>query len=114
VLNKLTLGDPVLSLSGGNQQKVCVAKCLITEPEIIIADEPTVGIDVRTKAEIHKLLYDLAQQGKAVILISSDLRELIHISDRILVFRDGAIVSSIMNSKDYDDSSAKIMETILG
>lgn len=109
-----SLGDPVLSLSGGNQQKVCVAKCLITEPEIIIADEPTVGIDVKTKAEIHKLLYDLAQQGKSIILISSDLRELIHISDRILVFRGGSIVSSLMNSKDYDDSSAKIMEAILG
>lgn len=108
------LGDPVFSLSGGNQQKVCVAKCLITEPEIIIADEPTVGIDVKTKAEIHKLLYDLSRQGKSVILISSDLRELIHIAERILVFRRGSIVSNLENSKDYDETSAKVMDAILG
>ena len=109
-----SLDDPILSLSGGNQQKVCVAKCLITEPEIIIADEPTVGIDVKTKAEIHKLLYDLSEQGKSVILISSDLRELIHIAERILVFREGSIVGSLENSKNYDKTSAQVMEAILG
>lgn len=106
--------DAVLSLSGGNQQKVCIAKCLITEPEIIIADEPTVGIDVKTKAEIHKLIYDLSQQGKSVILISSDLRELIQISERIMVFREGSIVGHLENSKDYDVTSAKVMDAILG
>lgn len=106
--------DVVSSLSGGNQQKVCIAKCLITKPEIVIADEPTVGIDVKTKAEIHKLIYELSQQGKSIILISSDLPELIQIAERILVFRDGAIVGEIENNKDYDSTSAKVMDAILG
>ena len=105
--------DVVSSLSGGNQQKVCIAKCLVTEPEIVIVDEPTVGIDVKTKAEIHKIIYDLSQQGKSVIVISSDLPELIQIAERILVFRDGAIVGEIENDKDYESASAKIMDAIL-
>jgi ribose transport system ATP-binding protein len=105
--------DVVSSLSGGNQQKVCIAKCLITDPEIIIADEPTVGIDVKTKAEIHKLLYNLSRQGKSVIMISSDLPELIHIAERILVFSDGKIVGELENSKDYDTMSAAVMDSIL-
>lgn len=105
--------DVVSSLSGGNQQKVCIAKCLVTEPEIIIADEPTVGIDVKTKAEIHKLLYELSQQGKSIIVISSDLPELIQIAERILVFREGAIVGEIENDKEYDSTSTKVMDAIL-
>lgn len=106
--------DVVSSLSGGNQQKVCIAKCLITEPEIIIIDEPTVGIDVKTKAEIHRLIYDMSQQGKSIILISSDLPELIQIAERIEVFRDGRIVGEIENTKDYDAMSASVMDSILG
>ncbi len=109
-----SIEDPVMSLSGGNQQKVCVAKCLITDPEIIIADEPTVGIDVKAKGEIHKILYDLSQEGKSIILISSDLRELIHMADRILVFRNGSLTGSLENSKEYDTTSAEIMDMILG
>ncbi len=114
---QIKMGDPddvVSSLSGGNQQKVCIAKCLVTEPEIIIADEPTVGIDVKTKAEIHKLIYELSQQGKSIIFISSDLPELIQIAERIQVFRDGEIVGEIENDKDYDSTSTKVMNTILG
>ena len=107
-------GDVVSSLSGGNQQKVCIAKCLATEPEIVIVDEPTVGIDVKTKIEIHKTIYNLSQQGKSIIMISSDLPELIHIAERIQVFRDGAIVGQIENNKDYDSTSAKVMNAILG
>ena len=114
---QIKMGDPddvVSSLSGGNQQKVCIAKCLITEPEIIIADEPTVGIDVKTKAEIHKLIYELSQQGKSIIFISSDLPELIQIAERIVIFREGAIVGEIENSKDYDTTSTMVMNAILG
>jgi ribose transport system ATP-binding protein len=105
--------DVASSLSGGNQQKVCVAKCLITDPDIIIADEPTVGIDVKTKAEIHKLLYELAGQGKSIIMISSDLPELIQIAERILIFSDFKVVGELENMKDYDVMSTRVMESIL-
>jgi ribose transport system ATP-binding protein len=105
--------DVASSLSGGNQQKVCVAKCLITNPDIIIADEPTVGIDVKTKAEIHKLLYELAEQGKSIIMISSDLPELIQIAERIMVFSNNKVVGELENLKDYDTMSTKVMESIL-
>ena len=103
----------VSSLSGGNQQKVCVAKCLTVNPEIIFVDEPTVGIDIKTKAEIHQLIHDLAQQGKSIVLISSDLPELIQLSDRIQVFRAGQIVGEVQNDKDYSRMSSTIMESIL-
>ncbi len=103
----------VSSLSGGNQQKVCIAKCLITEPEIIIIDEPTVGIDVNTKAEIHKLIYNLSQKGKSIILISSDFPEMIQLAERIMVFNEGTIVGELKNSKDYEKTSSKVMEMIL-
>ena len=106
--------DVTSSLSGGNQQKVCVAKCLITNPQIIIADEPTVGIDVKTKAEIHKLLYELSEQGKSIIIISSDLPELIQIAERIMVFSNNRIVGELGNKKDYDSMSTKVMDLILG
>ena len=103
----------VSSLSGGNQQKVCIAKCLVIDPEIIIFDEPTVGIDVGTKLEIHKLIYSLSQQGKSIILISSDLPELIQLAERIQVFRSGKIVGELMNTKDYDTVSSHVMEIML-
>jgi ribose transport system ATP-binding protein len=101
------------SLSGGNQQKVCVAKCLNVDPNIIIIDEPTVGIDIKTKGEIYKLIYKLSQEGKSIILISSDLPELILMSERIMVFREGAVVGELDNKKDYDIMSNAIMETII-
>ncbi len=103
----------VNSLSGGNQQKVCVAKCLITDPEIIIIDEPTVGIDIKTKREIHKLIYNLSQQGKTIVLITSDLPEMVQLADRILVFRDGVIACELVNTKSYDEMSSKILGSIL-
>ncbi len=105
--------DVASSLSGGNQQKVCVAKCLITDPDIIIIDEPTVGIDVKTKAEIHRLIYELAGQGKSIIMISSDLPELIQIAERILIFSDNKIVGELDNMKDYDTMSTRVMASIL-
>jgi ribose transport system ATP-binding protein len=90
-----------------------VAKCLITDPDIIIIDEPTVGIDVKTKAEIHRLIYELAGQGKSIIMISSDLPELIQIAERILIFSDNKIVGELDNMKDYDIMSTKVMASIL-
>jgi simple sugar transport system ATP-binding protein len=81
-----------VELSGGNQQKVVIAKSLVQEPELIIFDEPTRGVDVGAIAEIHKLINQLADEGKAVVVISSYLPEIMSLSDRILVFRMGKVV----------------------
>jgi ribose transport system ATP-binding protein len=86
-----SLNRPVKNLSGGNQQKVVIAKWLGTEPEILIMDEPTVGVDVGTKAEIIDMIRGLADAGKAVIIISSELPELLAVSDRVLVLREGRV-----------------------
>jgi ribose transport system ATP-binding protein len=77
------------SLSGGNQQKVVVGKCLVTKPRVFLLDEPTRGIDVGAKAEIYRLIGELADQGLAIVLVSSELPELMLLCDRILVLREG-------------------------
>lgn len=81
------------SLSGGNQQKAIIGKWLLTSPEVLILDEPTRGIDVGSKSEIYKLIGELAGQGKAIIIVSSELPEVMGISDRIMVIRNGEIVA---------------------
>src|SRR5262249_43951837 len=81
------------TLSGGNQQKVLLARWLNANPKIFILDEPTRGIDIGAKVEIHKLLDRLAEQGAAIIIISSELEEVLGMSDRILVMNEGRIVS---------------------
>lgn len=83
------ISDPVERLSGGNQQKVVLSKWLATEPTVLIVDEPTRGIDVGTKAEVHKLLSQKAQQGMAVIMVSSELPEVLGMADRVFVMREG-------------------------
>lgn len=103
----------VRNLSGGNQQKVSLGKGLAVEPDILIIDEPTVGIDIKTKAEIHKLMYRLTQNYKSVICISSDMPEIVQISDRIIVFKDGKIMGELENTKVYEDMSKKIMNLIM-
>ncbi|KAE9630071.1 sugar ABC transporter ATP-binding protein [Parasedimentitalea maritima] len=85
------LSDPVSSLSGGNQQKVAIAKMLSVNPKLIFLDEPTRGVDVGAKAEIHRILRDLARSGVGIVVISSELPELIGVSDRVLVVREGRI-----------------------
>ena len=87
------------NLSGGNQQKVVVSKWLNTDPEILIMDEPTRGIDVGAKREIYEIINDLVAQGKAVILISSELPEVLGMSDRVLVMKDDAIVAELTGDK---------------
>jgi rhamnose transport system ATP-binding protein len=89
------LTDAVGVLSGGNQQKVVLAKWLATEPTVLIVDEPTRGIDVGTKAEVHRLLSDLAAQDLAVLMISSDLPEVLGMADRVLVMHEGRLVADI-------------------
>ena len=85
------LEEPVMNLSGGNQQKVLIARWLLTRPRILILDEPTRGVDVGAKAEIHRLITRLAQQGAAVLMISSELPEVLGMSDRIMVMHEGRV-----------------------
>ncbi len=92
----------VSTLSGGNQQKVVIGKWLATDPEILILDEPTAGIDIGSKAEIIRLVRDLAQSGKAVIVISSELSELLTACDRILVMADGR-AHQMLDRAELDD-----------
>ena len=87
--------DPVATLSGGNQQKVVIAKWLMTDPEIILLNDPTRGIDVGTKQEIYKLMRDLANEGRAILFYSTDYAELIGCCDRIAVMYDGAILTEL-------------------
>ena len=100
-IEKLAIATPTEEketrlLSGGNQQKVVLAKWLAVDSEIVIFDEPTRGVDVGAKAEIYKLMCELAQQGKAIIMISSDMPELIGVCDRICVMREGTISGEVM------------------
>jgi inositol transport system ATP-binding protein len=79
----------IMNLSGGNQQKVLLARWLLNDPDILILDEPTRGVDVGAKSEIHKIMSKLAQEGKAIIMISSELPEILGMSDRIIVMHEG-------------------------
>jgi ribose transport system ATP-binding protein len=93
---------PVRSLSGGNAQKVVIAKWLATEPDILILDEPTAGIDIGSKSEIVTLIRSLARSGKAILVLSSELQELLAACDRILIMSEGRIVRDIAR-KELDD-----------
>ena len=90
---------PIASLSGGNQQKVLVGRWLANNPDVLILDEPTRGIDVGAKYEIYCIIADLAKEGKSIIMISSEMGELIGMSDRIMVMCDGR-VTGFIDGKD--------------
>ena len=98
-----SLRQKLRNLSGGNQQKVFLGEWLATEPQILIVDEPTRGIDVGTKQEIHRLLRQLAAEGIAVMVISSDLPEALRVSDRIAVMRDGRLVGFLSNTEATEE-----------
>ena len=104
-------GQRVEQLSGGNQQKVVLAKCLECEPKILILDDPTRGIDVGAKLEIYKLIRDLANDGAAILFISSELPEILGMSDRILVLSRGQLVG-FLDAKEA--SEERIMELATG
>jgi rhamnose transport system ATP-binding protein len=89
------LRNPASTLSGGNQQKTVLAKWLARRPTVLIIDEPTRGIDVGTKAEVHRLLDQLVADGVAVLMISSELPEVLGMADRVLVLREGRLVAEL-------------------
>jgi ABC-type sugar transport system ATPase subunit len=100
----------VLNLSGGNQQKVVIAKWVARQPRILIVDEPTRGIDIGAKAEVHTLLNGLAEKGVAIIVVSSDLPEVLAISDRVVVLKEGRI-STILTRTDATQESVMMAAT---
>src|SRR6266700_6731195 len=104
-LNVKTLNSDarVIELSGGNQQKVVIAKALVQKPKLIIFDEPTRGVDVGAIAEIHQLIAGLADEGLAVVVISSYLPEIMNLSDRILVCRQGRVVEEFSPSEATEE-----------
>jgi ribose transport system ATP-binding protein len=105
-----SLNQTARFLSGGNQQKVILAKALMTEPEVLILDEPTRGIDVGAKKEIYALINNLKERGKGVIIISSEMPEILGISDRILVMSDGGKKGELSREEATQE---KIMERIM-
>ena len=102
-----TLDTPIQSLSGGNQQKVLLAKWMLRDPQILILDEPTRGIDVGAKYEIYKLMVEMAKQDRAVIMVSSELPELIGMCDRIYVMNQGKITGELNRSEFSQEAIMK-------
>ena len=113
VLNRLGVKSdphvPVATLSGGNQQKVVVARWLATEASILILDEPTRGVDVGAKAEIHALIGELAARGAAVLLISSELPEILGLADRIIVLREGRVAGEVARGRANQETLLRLM-----
>lgn len=102
-----SLNQQIQNLSGGNQQKVLLSRWLLTDPDILIIDEPTRGIDVGAKSEIHRLMSELAKQGKAIIMVSSEMPEILGMSDRVVVMCEGRLVGEVSRK---DATQEKIME----
>ena len=103
-LRAASVGHKVSTLSGGNQQKVALAKLLAVKPNVIFLDEPTRGVDVGAKSEIHGILRNLASQGVGILVISSELPELIGLCDRVMVLAEGRI-SGEVSGKDLNEEA---------
>jgi len=102
----------VSNLSGGNQQKISVAKWLASGTDILFIDEPTVGIDIKTKSYLHELIIDLSLKGTSIILITSDMPEMISLADRIITMKDFKVVGETINNHNYEQMSSSIMGNI--
>jgi len=98
-------------LSGGNQQKALIARWLLQDPDILFLDEPTRGIDVGAKSEIYNLIFDLAKKGKAIVVVSSELPEILGLSDRIIVMHDGKKTGELSREEATQE---RIMELATG
>jgi inositol transport system ATP-binding protein len=94
-----SLNQLIQNLSGGNQQKVLLSRWLLTLPDVLMIDEPTRGIDVGAKSEIHRLMSELAKQGKAIIMVSSEMPEILGMSDRVLVMCEGRITGEVLRAE---------------
>jgi ribose transport system ATP-binding protein len=119
VIRKLEVRTPSLrqtigNLSGGNQQKVSVAKWLAANVRVLIVDEPTVGVDIKTKAYVHELVRELSDAGTSVLLITSDMPEMVTVADRILVMDEFTLRGEVANTRDYASVSEGIMHRIHG
>ena len=117
ILRRLEVKTPSLdqiigNLSGGNQQKVSVAKWIAAGVKLLIIDEPSVGIDIKTKAYLHDLIHELAEGGTAVLLITSDLPEMVDVADRVAVMEDYRIQGLVENDRNYERVSTAIMSLI--
>jgi ribose transport system ATP-binding protein len=117
VLRQLEVKTPSVhqiigNLSGGNQQKVSVAKWIAAGVKLLIIDEPTVGIDIKTKAYLHDLIHELAERGTAILLITSDMPEMVDVADHILVMSDFRIEGEVDNDRNYEHVSHAIMSFI--
>jgi ribose transport system ATP-binding protein len=108
-IRTLSASVNVGALSGGNQQKALIARLLETKPKVIIFDEPTRGVDVGAKSEIYRIIDELAQTGIAIVVISSDLPEILGIADRVLVMREGRIAGEVLATRDQPISQEAIM-----
>jgi ABC-type sugar transport system ATPase subunit len=104
--------SPVSSLSGGNQQKIVLARGLAADCRVLLVDEPTRGVDVAAKREIHDLVRQLAAQGTAVLLVSSDLPELLALSHRVVILRQGKIVAELARGAATPDAVLRAMAGI--
>ena len=104
-LRAASLDQDIGNLSGGNQQKVVIAKWLATQPRVIILDEPTKGIDIGSKAAVHEFMGELAANGLAIIMVSSELPEILGMTDRVIVMREGRIAAEF----DRDSMSAEAL-----
>ena len=104
-LRSASLSQSAGTLSGGNQQKIVIAKWLATQPKVIILDEPTKGIDIGSKAAVHEFMGDLVAQGLSVIMVSSELPEIMGMSDRVIVMREGRIIAEHINDDNLDAST---------
>ena len=106
-------GQIIRYLSGGNQQKVLIAKCIADDPQILIAMDPTRGIDVASKADIHQILHDLSAQGLSILVISSELDEVMKMADRILVMNTGRITKEYPRSAfDEEEIMVAMHQTV--
>jgi ribose transport system ATP-binding protein len=97
------------NLSGGNQQKLLLAKTLLPDPEIVIIDEPTRGIDVGTKSQIYAFINELASEGRSVIVISSDMPEILGLSDRVLVMRQGRLAGELEGERISETNVVRLV-----
>ncbi len=106
-LKAASLEAPVRSLSGGNQQKVLLARCLVANPDVLFLDDPTRGIDVGAKQDIYAIIERLKAEGKGIILVSSELPELLRCSNRIIVLREGRLTATLASAEATQEQIMK-------